>query len=69
MKVAQLGPPVYSLQPVETDGKAVIAQLGIENKSGTFAKSGSVYGDTCDETLVRVLTTQPFCYREPYRLL
>jgi hypothetical protein len=69
MKVAQVGPPVYSLQPVETDGKTITTQFGIENKSGALAKHGSVQDHTGYETLIRVLTMKSVDYFEPYGLL
>jgi hypothetical protein len=69
MKVAQVGRPVYSLQPVETNGKAIIGQLAIEKKSSALAQSGAVQDDTGHEILIGVLTTKPVHHLEPYGLL
>src|SRR5437899_5618886 len=69
MKVAQVGRTVYSLQPIEMDGKAISGQLAIENKRSALAKCGEIQDDTGREILIGILTTKPVQYLEPNGLL
>ena len=41
MEIALIGPRFYSLQSVETNGKAITPKFGIENKCGTLTKSAT----------------------------
>jgi hypothetical protein len=69
VKLAQVREPLYSLQPVETDGKAIAAQLAIENKSSNRAKGRVVQDDTDLEIPIGELATKPVHYFELHGLL
>ena len=69
IKVAKLGLPFYSFQPVEADREAITAQFGIEYKSVAFAESGAIQGHAGRETPIRVLPSETVSYLEPYGFL